>query len=649
MPLTRATDQAAPTTASKHVIIGTAGHIDHGKSSLVLALTGTDPDRLAEEKRRGITIDLGFAFLQLGDTRFAFVDVPGHERFVKNMLAGVGGIDLVLLVVAADESIKPQTREHFDICRLLEIPRGLTVITKSDLVDGETLGLVRLEVEEFLHHSFLEGAPILAVSARTGAGLDSLRTELQRLAGAIPSKDTTRHFRLPIDRAFAMKGFGTVVTGTLVAGSVAVEDEVELFPARRRVRVRGIQSGGQSVERATAGQRTAVNLAGIGLDEVTRGMVLAAPGMFEPTQRLDARIRLLASARPLKQGTRLHFHQGTAECIADVRLLEGAQLAAGVSGFAQLRLSAPVLVLPGDRFILRQFSPVVTIGGGRVLDALAPRHKLAREGQRVLGTLAALEHGSQTEILAALTKSDSCGLDLPALVARTGWHEAEVRAVAATLESEKELRIVSGQPLVVASAQSFEAVVRGIGEQLDAFHGANPLVEGIPKDDLRERVAPGIRPEVFRAALDDAVRAGAVEVAGDLVKRAGRAIALSPEEAHAREQIEQAFARAGLTVPPVKEVLGKLAVESKRAQKILQLLLREQVLVKVSEDLLFHRDAMARLRAQLAEYKKQRGDRLPIPAFKDLAGISRKYAIPLLEYLDRARVTRRAGDVRILL
>jgi len=633
----------------KHVIIGTAGHIDHGKSSLVLALTGTDPDRLAEEKRRGITIDLGFAFLQLGDTRFAFVDVPGHERFVKNMLAGVGGIDLVLLVVAADESIKPQTREHFDICRLLEIPRGLTVITKSDLVDGDTLGLVRLEVEEFLHDSFLEGAAILAASARTGAGLDALRTELQRLAGAIPGKDTTRHFRLPIDRAFAMKGFGTVVTGTLVAGSVTVEDEVELFPARRRVRVRGIQSGGQSVERATAGQRTAINLAGIGLDDVTRGMVLAAPGVFEPTTQLDARVQLLPAARPLKQRARVHFHQGTAERVAEVHLLEGTQLASGGSAFAQLRLSAPVLVLPGDRFILRQFSPVVTMGGGRVLDALAPRHKLAREAPRILRTLAALEHGSQAEILAALTESDSIGLDLPALVARTGWLEAEVRAVAAELEQERKLRIVSEQPLVVASAQSFEAAVRGISEQLDAFHGANPLVEGIPKDDLRERVAPGIRPEVFRAALEEATRSGGATVAGDIVKRAGRAIALSPEEARAREQIEQAFARAGLTVPPVKEVLGKLAVESKRAQKILQLLLREQVLVKVSEDLLFHRDAVARLRAQLADYKKQRGERLPIPVFKELAGISRKYAIPLLEYLDRERVTRRAGDERILL
>ncbi|MGH9792001.1 MAG: selenocysteine-specific translation elongation factor [Candidatus Acidiferrales bacterium] len=636
-------------TPPKHVIVGTAGHIDHGKSSLVLALTGTDPDRLAEEKRRGITIDLGFAFLDLGETRLGFVDVPGHERFVKNMLAGVGGIDLVLLVIAADESIKPQTREHFDICRLLGIPRGVTVITKSDAVDSETLGLVRLEVEEFLRGSFLDAAPIVPVSARTGDGLDQLRAELQRIAASVPAKDAGRYFRLPIDRAFAMKGFGTVVTGTLVSGAVAVEDEVELFPTRQRVRVRGVQSGGQQVERAQAGQRTALNLAGVNLDHVRRGRVLAAPGRFAPTAQIDARINLLPSARALKSRARVHFHQGTAECIAEVYLLESAQLRAGDSHLTQLRLSEPLLVLPGDRFILRQFSPVITIGGGMVLDALAPRHKLAREGPRVLRFLAALETGSAPEILAALCEFEPRAWDLPALIARTGRLESEVRAAAAELATAGTLRILTEQPFVIASAQLLADTLRRIGEQLDAFHKSNPLVEGLPKEDLRERVAPGLGPDLFRAALDDAARSGAVTVTGDLVKRAGRAIALSPEESRARDQIEQAFAHAGLAVPPVKEVLGKLAIESQRAQKILQLLLREGVLVKVGEELLFHRAAIAALREQLAGYKKKLGDRLPIAAFKELTGISRKYAIPLLEYLDRERVTRRAGDERIIL
>ncbi len=643
------TSHESQVTSHKHVIVGTAGHIDHGKSSLVLALTGTDPDRLAEEKRRGITIDLGFAFLDLGSTRLGFVDVPGHERFVKNMLAGVGGIDLVLLVIAADESIKPQTREHFDICRLLGIARGLTALTKTDAVDADTLGLVRLEVEEFLRGSFLDGAPVVPVSARTGEGLDQLRAELQAIAALVPAKDACRHFRLPIDRAFAMKGFGTVVTGTLVSGAVAVEDEVELFPARQRVRVRGIQSGGQPVERAQAGQRTALNLAAVSLDDVRRGMVLAAPGRFVPTAQLDARIHLLPSARALKNRARAHFHQGAAECIAEVHLLDGAQLCAGNSALAQLRLSEPLFVLPGDRFILRQFSPVLTIGGGVVLDALAPRHKLARDGPGVRRFLTALETGSAAEILAALCEFDPRAWDLPSLVARTGRQESELRASAAELATAGTLRIISPQPLLMVSAQLLADTVRRIGERLDAFHKSNPLVEGLSKEDLRERAAPGLGPELFRAALEEAARSAAITVTGDLVKRAGRAIALSPEEARAREQIEQAFARAGLAVPPVKEVLGKLAIESKRAQKILQLLLREGVLVKVSEELLFHRAAIAALRERLVIYKQTRGDRLPIATFKELAAISRKYAIPLLEYLDRERVTRRAGDERILL
>ena len=323
----------------KHIIVGTAGHIDHGKSALVEALTGTNPDRLEEERRRGITIDLGFAFLQLPGVRLGLVDVPGHERFVRNMLAGVGGIDLVLLVVAADESIKPQTREHFDICRLLGIPRGIIAITKSDLVDADVLGLVRLEIEEFVRGSFLEGAPIVAVSARSGAGLDDLRQQLARSAAAVPVKDATRHFRLPIDRAFAMKGFGTVVTGTLISGALKAEDEVELLPSHEILRVRGLHSGGQRVERAVAGQRTALNLAGIEREEIERGMVLAAAGVFDATERLDARVTLLRSAKPLKNRARVHFHQGTAEAIAEVILLDGAnQIGAGESAFAQLRL-----------------------------------------------------------------------------------------------------------------------------------------------------------------------------------------------------------------------------------------------------------------------------------------------------------------------
>jgi selenocysteine-specific elongation factor len=631
----------------KHVIVGTAGHIDHGKSSLVEALTGTHPDRLEEEKRRGITIDLGFAFLDLGDVKIGFVDVPGHERFVRNMLAGAGGIDLVLLVVAADESIKPQTREHFDICRLLGVSRGLVAITKSDLVEQDVAGLVRLEIEDFVRGSFLEGAPIVPISVRTGAGLDALKGELRRAAEAIPGKDPSRYFRLPIDRSFAMKGFGTVVTGTLVSGAAKLEDEVELYPARRKVRIRGLHSGGKSIERAIAGQRTAVNLAGIEHTEVQRGMALAAPGVFEPTTRLDAKIEMLASAaRPLKNRARVHFHQGTAETIAEISLLEASELRPGEAALAQLRLEDELLLLPGDRFILRQFSPVVTIGGGRVLDPRAPRH--LRKGASPIALLRAFEAGDRAEILAALAAMAPRGITQREVVARTAWGESEVGEAAAKLAAAGRIRILAERPLVLASVDLWAKYGAALRAAIDTFHKENPLLPGIPKQDLRGR-AGAASEALFDAALQDLAKTGAVAISGDLVHRAGREIALSTEEARAKETIEQEFERAGLAVPSFAAVLEKLPVESKRASKILQILLREKVLVKVAEDLVFHRKALARAKELVARYKVEKGSKLPVPAFKELTGITRKYAIPLLEYLDRERVTRRVGDERVIL
>jgi selenocysteine-specific elongation factor len=631
----------------KHIVVGTAGHIDHGKSALVEALTGTNPDRLEEEKRRGITIELGFAFLQLPRVRLGFVDVPGHERFVRNMLAGVGGIDLVMLVVAADESIKPQTREHFDICRLLGIPRGIIAITKSDLVDADVLGLVRLEIEEFVRGSFLETAPMVAVSARTGAGFEDLRRQLARSAEAVPVKDATRHFRLPIDRAFAMKGFGTVVTGTLISGALKAEDEVELLPAHKVLRVRGLHSGGERTERAVAGQRTAVNLAGIEREEIERGMVLAPAGIFDATERLDARLTLLHSAKPLKNRTRVHFHQGTAEAVAEVVLLDGAsQIGAGESAFAQLRLDRRVMVLPGDRFILRQFSPVVTIGGGTVLDARAPRHK--RKDAGVLPFLGTWERGNPQEILGVLLGVTPHGMTFAEIVARTGWTDADARVAAHKLVVEKRTRILASEPALVVAAQAVADCAAATSKAVEAFHRANPLLPGIPKQELRARAGEA-RVEIFEAALNDLVKARALAVSGDLVRQAGREIELSSEEAKAKELIEGEFARAGLTVPAFASVLANLPVDGPRAQKILQILLREKVLVKIAQDLVFHRTALARLRELLAKYRKERGERLPITAFKELTGVTRKYAIPLLEHLDREQVTRRVGDERVIL
>jgi selenocysteine-specific elongation factor len=631
----------------KNVIIGTAGHIDHGKSSLVEALTGTHPDRLEEEKRRGITIDLGFAFLEEQGVRFGFIDVPGHERFVGNMLAGAAGIDLVLLVVAADEAIKPQTREHFDICRLLGIRHGVVAVTKSDLVDRETVDLLRLELEDFLRGSFLERAPVVAVSARRGEGLAELKQSLAEQAKLVQGKDSQRPFRLPIDRAFAMKGFGSVVTGTLISGQVAPGDEVQLFPGERKLRVRGVQSGGKPVERGEAGQRVAINLAGIEHQELQRGMTLAASDRFHATRRMDVKLSLLPEVRALKNRAQVHFHTGSFECMAEVVLLAGGEAAAAESNFAQLRLKQSVPTLPGDAFIIRQSSPLVTIGGGIVLDPI-PRRPRAREQGR-MEYLQAAERGDKAEMLNLLVSRSPFGFPQPGIAARTGWTTAEIEHTIQALVSSGRIRKAGAEPPILSAAPAFDDLLKKISESVAAFHKENPLAPGVPREELRARLARRLRPEIFRAAMEELAGQKKIELQGELVKRAGTQISLLPEEAKAKDQIESAFAAAGLAVPAVKEVLTGLAVEPRRAEKLLQILLREKALLRITPELIFHQRALAELRARLASYKKAKGDRITVPVFKDLTGITRKYAIPLLEYLDRERVTRRQGDERVIL
>ena len=638
---------ATQTAATKSVIVGTAGHIDHGKSALVEALTGTHPDRLEEEKRRGITIDLGFAFLEENGVRFGFVDVPGHERFVSNMLAGAAGIDVLLLVIAADESIKPQTREHFDICRLLGVQRGVVALTKSDLVDSDTLELVRLEAEEYLRGSFLEKARLVPVSAKTGAGLEELKIALHAAAGNATQRDASSYFRLPIDRAFAMKGFGSVVTGTLISGSVEAGDEVELFPGGERLRVRGVHSGGKPVERAIPGQRTAVNLAGIEHTALRRGMVLATPGKFRKTRRVDARLEFLGSTRKMKQGTPVHFHTGTAQAIAEVFFHGQKELPPGGSVFANLKLQEEILVLPGDRFIVRQFSPVVTIGGGAILDPLAKRPTLRDTGR--IPYLETLERGNREEILAAMTERAILGLGYEEIVARTAWMDSEIRDTSKRLSDAGRVKTVSTDSLALVSEKTFVDVRKKILDKVEKFQKDNPLLPGILREDLRASLGKRVRAETFRAALEELNFQKKLDSAGELVKKAGSEITLQPEEAKAKEQIEAAFASAGLQVPSVKEVLAKLAIEAKRAERLLQILLREKILLRVSPELIFHRAALVQLKERLANFKKSKGERISVPTFKELTGITRKYAIPLLEYLDRERVTRRAGDDRVIL
>ena len=657
------------TVQMKSIIIGTAGHIDHGKTALVKALTGIDADRLEEEKRRGITIDLGFAHMDLttpsGEAlRLGFVDVPGHERFVRNMLAGVGGIDLVLLVIAADEAIKPQTREHFDILHLLGLQRGITVLTKSDAVDAETLDVVRLEVEEFLRGTFLDPAksPIIAVSSLTGAGLDDLKRAMISAASEVQPRDSHAIARLPIDRVFTMKGFGTVVTGTLVAGTIRRDDELEVFPSGRRVRVRGVQVHGQTAEAAVAGQRTALNLAGASTQDLSRGMTLASSGTFETTRRADVQLRLLSSApHPLKDRARVHLHSSTMETVAEVVLYarsesdptlaksvkvthsadprikrERKQLSPGTDTFARLKLPEPAFLLPGDRFIIRQFSPVVTIGGGVVLDAM-PISRMTGQGD-YLDVLAA---GDAEAILRArIARRRHQGISMSKLVAETGWARGAIEGQLA--QAVKMAAVVRAGELFLYGPALEELKVRVV-RAAEVFHKNNPLVGGINKDELRAQVEA--TPEVFEAVAAMLARDKKIEVLGDLVRLTGRGVVMKDEEAESKKKIEDAFAAAGLKVPALHDVIAGLKVDKVRSQKIVTLLLRDKVLIKVSDELVFHRSALESLRRQMAIYKTK-STKIDVATFKELTGVTRKYAIPLLEYLDRERVTRRVGDQR---
>jgi len=630
----------------KFIIIGTAGHIDHGKTALVKALTGVDADRLEEEKRRGITIDIGFAHLELptqnGETlRLGFVDVPGHERFIRNMLAGVGGIDLVLFVIAADESIKPQTREHFDICRLLGVPRGITVITKSDLVDAETLQVVIAEVKEFTLGSFLDTAhaPIIPVSVLAGTGLDELKKALTRLAIETPSRNSVALSRLPIDRVFSMKGFGTVVTGTLISGKVVPDHQLEVFPEGKHVRVRGVQVHGQPTAEATAGQRTALNLVGVAKDELKRGMMLSEASILRSTSTLDVELSLLPSAKPLKDRTRVHFHAFTMETIAQVSLFGEKQISPGEKTFARLRLAESTLLVPGDRFIIRQLSPAMTIGGGVVLDALPLTHKTRPE--KIMSFLKIMAHGSPQEmVVARVGRREEAGLRLSDLQAEMNLTNRDAVAMASNDQ------LVACTDGVIISGAGFIGVMDDILHAVSKFHSASPLEAGIGQEELRDRV--NLNSSVFYTAIEKLKVNKKLEIIGEQVRLPGRVVVMKDDESESKKTIENAFASAGLRVPALKDVLAELKVDKTRAQKIVTFLMRDKTLVKIADDLVFHREALENLKATIARYKAK-SPKINVPQFKDLTGVSRKYAIPLLEFLDRERITRRVGDERVIL
>ena len=627
----------------KHVVVGTAGHIDHGKSTLVLALTGTDPDRLAEEKARGITIDLGFAHTAEGDVVLSFVDVPGHERFVRNMLAGVGGIDVVMLHVAADESVMPQTREHFEICRLLRVRTGLIVITKADLVDADTLDVVRLEIEELVAGSFLDGAPVVPVSARTGAGLPELRATLARLARTSGERLRAGPPRLPIDRVFSMRGFGTVVTGTLVAGTLTEGDELVLLPSARAVKVRGLQVHGRACAAATAGQRVAANLTGVEVHDVSRGETLTRADAVTVTRRADVEIELLASARPLRHGARVRCHQGTRDLAARLALASGWQIAPGTTAAGRLHFDAPATLVRGDRFILRSASPAETVGGGTILDPQPPRR-----GVRTAAALMRYERlrAENDSALAAMVEDAGlAGFPLSDLGARAGVppeeHEQRVEALAT---AGRAVRIET----VLVSTAALAAVEEGTIAALTQHHARFPLQEGMPREELRERLFAAAAPPVFEHILSRLARADRI-VARDRVALRGHTLALTEEEAQARDGLVQAMQQAGLAPPDHGELAARLHAKPEVVDRIANLLVRQKVLVRVG-DLVFHESALRQLKDDVRGLKSARvTETLDVATFKERYHVSRKYAIPLLEFLDRERVTRRVGAARVIL
>jgi selenocysteine-specific elongation factor len=634
--------------AQRRIVLGTAGHIDHGKSSLVRALTGTDPDRLKEEKERGITIELGFAHLTLpSGIDLSIVDVPGHERFVKNMVAGATGIDLVLLVVAADEGVMPQTREHLDICSLLRVKAGLVALTKADLVEEDLLELAREDVAMLLQGTFLEGAPIIPVSSVTRAGLDDLTACLDELAGAVPQRGTRGLFRLPVDRVFTMKGFGTVTTGTLISGGVRKDDEVEILPAGKRAKVRGIQVHGEAVDRASAGQRAALNLSGLEVAEVTRGDTVTHVGTLTPSHMIDARLDLLAAAPgPVADRERLRLHVGTQEVPVIVALLDRESLEPGETAYVQLRSRRRIVACPGDRFVLRRFSPAVTVGGGTVLEHSPPRHKGRRP--EVLHRLEVLDGASPEERLAGFLEGRaSAGMDPLEAQAALGVSleearnllQALVRSGAAVVTDRKSQRHHHVQAVQELEARALD--------QLERFHGENPLKRGLGVEELRTKFPRHVAARLVESVLGRLADAGRVVVEGEVVRSSEFTLRLNADDESLRRRILEMLEARGYEAPTLDDAASALGEEPRALRPVLEYLVGQGLLLRTKEGFFFETRRLEELATRVVALLRSKGE-MGVADLKELTGTTRKYSVPLLEYLDSQKVTMRRGDVRVL-
>jgi selenocysteine-specific elongation factor len=630
----------------KHLIIGTAGHVDHGKTALIRALTGAETDRLKEEQERGMSIDLGFASFRLPSGRLAgVIDVPGHERFLKNMLAGAGGIDLVILVIAADEGVMPQTREHLEILQLLHTKKGVVALTKADMVDEEWLELVQDEVRTALRGTFLRDAPLIPVSSITGQGIPELTATLDQMAEEVETRPVVGPWRLPVDRAFTVGGFGTVVTGTLMSGTVRVGDRAEILPAGLETRVRGIQTHGQSAPEAEAGTRVALNLAGVGLEGVERGDVAGAPGALTPTVSLDARLDVLESCpREVKNRTRVRLYLGSAELLARLQLLDAEVLTPGSSGLVQLRLETPTACAKGDRYVLRFYSPMNTIGGGVVLEPHAPKHR--RFDAAVLENLAVKEQGTPSELLEEAIQRGGLTPATPARVAQQlGMPIEEARSLIEELKSQGRLIGTDGEAVV--HSHRIEAAEGQLLQALREFHSAQPLRVGMSREELRSRLSRAMEAKGFGLVLGRLQQVGRVELLEGRVRLAGHQPQYTPEQARVAAVFESALQETPAAPPGYEEIVQSQRLPAAAAREVWEALIDAGTVVRVAEGVFFHQRALDRVKETVRAHLTER-EKMTASEFRDLIGSSRKYAVPLLEWLDQARVTRRVGDERIL-
>jgi selenocysteine-specific elongation factor len=630
----------------KQIILGTAGHIDHGKTSLIKALSGIDTDRLKEEKERGITIELGFAHLELpGGKLLGIVDVPGHEKFVKNMVAGATGIDLVALVIAADEGVMPQTREHLEICRILKIKHGLVILTKIDMVDREWLDLVREDVSEYLSGSFLEDAPIVEASSVSGEGLDDVLKALDMLVQKIPERELGHIFRLPIDRVFTMKGFGTVITGTTVSGKIRTGEEVTIYPQEIGSKIRGVQVHNAEVKEVHAGVRTAVNLQGLERAAVKRGNIVATKEGLRPTFMVDVNLDLLDTApNKLKNRAKVRFHTGTSEIISTVVLLDRDVLEPGETCFAQLRLDEPTAVLKSDRFVLRSYSPIRTIGGGEVLNAL-PRKK-KRFSEHALSELKSLSSGELNEIIEVFVSLGRYqGVEEAVLPFLTNTSKKKLEGLLGALKSQKKIIQYDKEGRILIHIDFYNQARSKIIETITNYHEDFPLKAGLQKEELRSKAMETANIKLFNHIIGGLSEEGLIVQEKESVRLKTHQVTLAEDQEKTKVELEEIYRKGRLQPPYFKELQDKFP--GKTGSDILEVMVKEGSLIKIKEDLFFHREAVEDLKAKLIDFLKEQGE-ITTPQFKEMTGASRKYTIPLIEYFDSTQLTVRVGDTRVL-